>query len=61
MKTSASEIKVVHSDLNVQLADGTKFKKFINLTREEKKKKLCGRLLAMPFTERTILIAVWPL
>lgn len=44
MRTSAAEIKVVHADLNVLMADGTKFKKFINRSQEEKKKLLCEKL-----------------
>jgi len=44
MRTSAAEIKVTHADLNVLMADGTKFKKFINLKTEAKKKLLCEKL-----------------
>ena len=44
MKTEATEIKVIHSDLNVLMADGTKFKKFINHAKEAKKKLLCEKL-----------------
>ncbi len=44
MRTFASDIKVVHSDLNVLMADGTKFKKFIYLKNEAKKKLLCEKL-----------------
>jgi hypothetical protein len=44
MRTSATEIKVTHSDLNVLMADGTKYKKFINRSQEEKKKLLCEKL-----------------
>lgn len=44
MRTSAAEIKVTHSDLNVLMGDGTKFKKFINRSQEEKKKLLCEKL-----------------
>lgn len=44
MRTSAAEIKVIHSDINVLMADGTKFKKYINHTKEAKKKNLCEKL-----------------
>jgi hypothetical protein len=44
MKTQGAEIKVKHSDLEVLLADGTKFKKFVNVKSEERKKTLCERL-----------------
>lgn len=41
MKTQGAEIKVKHTDLEVLLADGTKFKKFVNVKSEERKKSLC--------------------
>lgn len=44
MKTSASDIKVKHEDLNVLLADRTKFKKFVDKKWESKKKALCEKL-----------------
>lgn len=44
MRTAAAEIRVTHSDLNVLMADGTKFKKFINHSREAQKKLLCEKL-----------------
>jgi hypothetical protein len=44
MRTDAAQIKVIHSDLNVLMADGTKFKKFINHSNEAKKKHLCEKL-----------------
>ncbi len=44
MRTEATEIKVTHSDLNVLMADGTKFKKFINHSKELNKKLLCEKL-----------------
>jgi hypothetical protein len=44
MKTTAAEIKVIHSDLNVLMADGTKFKKFIDHSKEAKKKLFCEKL-----------------
>ena len=44
MRTDGAEIKVKHSDLEVLLADGTKFKKFVNVKSEERKKTLCEKL-----------------
>ena len=44
MRTAAAEIKVTHSDLNVLMADGTKFKKFIDRSKKEKKKRLYAKL-----------------
>jgi hypothetical protein len=44
MRTEGAEIKVKHSDLEVLLADGTKFEKFVNVKSEERKKNLCQRL-----------------
>lgn len=44
MKTQGAEIKVKHSDLEVLLADGTKFKKFVNVKSEKRKKTLCEGL-----------------
>jgi hypothetical protein len=44
MRTEGAEIKVKHSDLEVLLADGTKFKKFVNVKSEERKKTLCEGL-----------------
>jgi hypothetical protein len=44
MKTQGAEIKVKHTDLEVLLADGTKFKKFVNVKSEERKKSLCEGL-----------------
>jgi len=44
MRTSAAEIKVTYTDLNVLMADGTKFKKFINQSQQKEKKLLCEKL-----------------
>jgi hypothetical protein len=44
MKSKGAQIKVKHSDLEVLLADGTKFKKFVNVKSEERKKTLCEGL-----------------
>lgn len=44
MKTQGAEIKVKHSDLEVLLADGTKYKKFVSAKSEERKKTLCEGL-----------------
>ena len=38
-----SLLKVKHTDLEVLLADGTKFIKFLNVKSEERKKNLCER------------------
>jgi hypothetical protein len=44
MRTDGAEIKVQHTDLEVLLADGTKFKKFVNVKSEERKKSICEKL-----------------
>jgi hypothetical protein len=44
MRTSADQINVCHEDLNVILADGTKFKKFVPLKRQERKNLLRQKL-----------------
>lgn len=44
MKTEGAEIKVKHTDLEVLLADGTKFKKFVNVKSEGRKKILSEKL-----------------
>lgn len=42
--TDSDEIKVTHSDLNVLLADGTKFKRFVSTAEQEKKNELRSKL-----------------
>ncbi len=44
MNTDADTIKVCHDDLNVLLADGTKFKKFVSQKKQNRKNKLLEKL-----------------
>ena len=48
IKTESDEIKVTHSDLNVLLADGTGYKKFVSQKQLSKKNKLNEKLGLKP-------------
>lgn len=47
MNSNAGDIKVVHSDLNVLLADGTKLKKNYQLPKRKKQKILCQNWVSL--------------
>jgi hypothetical protein len=52
MSTESDEIKVTHSDLNVLMADGTGYKKFVSQAKLEKTNKLRQKL-GKPEIEKT--------
>ncbi|OFZ73351.1 MAG: hypothetical protein A2451_04410 [Bdellovibrionales bacterium RIFOXYC2_FULL_39_8] len=51
MTTDSDNISVTHKDLNVLLADGTGYKKFVSIKKQEQKNKLLEKTGQQPIEE----------